>query len=104
MFSKSSDVLCTVSNNMNDTKQTMGEIIKNKKSQYCGGICMIDANNNIINVFRSKADCARFYNTTITLVRTYSEPEIPKLWKKQNVYIRKITLEEYNNHSLDVAA
>ena len=67
-------------------------------------VAILDVDNNVINVFRSKADCARFYNTTITLVRTYSEPDIPKLWKKQNVYIRKITLEEYNNYSLNSAA
>ena len=60
--------------------------------------------NEVIAGLTDSLNTVQFYNTTITLVRTYSEPEIPKLWKKQNVYIRKITLEEYNNHSLDVAA
>ena len=99
-----------------ETKKKMSEMRKGKTTdkkhahimslvEKCQQpIAILDVNNNIIKAFRSKADCARYYSTSITLVRTYSEPDTPKLWKKQNIYMRKITLEQYEEYNLKQAA
>lgn len=99
-----------------ETKKKMSEMRKGKTTdklhthimslvEKCQQpVAVLDTDMNILMVFRSKADCARYYNSTITFVRSYSEPDIPKLWKKQNVYIRKITLEQYEEFNTKQAA
>lgn len=99
-----------------ETKKKMSEMRKGKTTdklhthimslvEKCQQpVALLDADMNIITVFRSKADCARYFHTSIPVIRSYSEPEKPKFWLKKNVYVRKITLEQYEEFNTKQAA
>lgn len=66
-------------------------------------IMVLNEFKEILNVYRSKKECADYYEHSITWVNSYAKPEEPKLCKKYNIYIREITLEEYNKFNKQAA-
>lgn len=85
------------------SEQRKGKSSKKRHSHIMGlvekcqqPIAVYDKDKNFIKAFRSKTECSKCYNTTITTIRFYCESEEPKFWRKENIYVRKISLEEYN--------
>ena len=60
-------------------------------------IAMLDADLNVLGVFKSKTECANYFKCSITAIRTYTESPELKFWVAKQVYLQKITVEEYNN-------